>query len=60
MSRDERMLEVLEQTLTQIEELNTRLEHIEHDLTALDSQQIDMNQYAREMVFATENNNIMG
>jgi hypothetical protein len=60
MSTDERMLEVLEQTLTQIEELNTRLEHIEHDLTTLDSHQIDMNQSAREMIYATENNNIMG
>lgn len=60
MSTDERMLEVLEQTLIKINELNTRLSHIEHDLTSMDNYQLSMSHYAKEIELAAENNNIMG
>lgn len=60
MNTDERMLEVLQKTLVKIEELNTRLGHIESDLTSMDRHQTKMDHYAREIELATENNNIMG
>lgn len=60
MNTDERMLEVLQKTLVKIEELNTRLGHIESDLTSMDRHQTNMDRYAREIELATENNNIMG
>ncbi|EOH98209.1 hypothetical protein UAW_01390 [Enterococcus haemoperoxidus ATCC BAA-382] len=60
MNTDERMLEVLQQTLTRIEELNARLGHIEKDLTSIDKYQTNMDHYARAIEAATENNNIMG
>ncbi|OTN89230.1 hypothetical protein A5819_001722 [Enterococcus sp. 7E2_DIV0204] len=60
MNTDERMLEVLQKTLVKIEELNTRLGHIESDLTSMDRHQTSMDHYAREIELATENNNIMG
>lgn len=43
-----------------IEELNTRLGHIEHDLTSIDHYQTNIDHYAKEIEIATENNNIMG
>jgi len=60
MNTDERMLEVLQKTLVKIEELNTRLGHIESDLTSIDRHQTKMDHYARKIELATENNNIMG
>ncbi|EOH96458.1 hypothetical protein UAY_02826 [Enterococcus moraviensis ATCC BAA-383] len=60
MSTDERMLDVLQKTLVKIEELNTRLGHIEHDLTSIDHYQTNIDHYAKEIEIATENNNIMG
>ncbi|WP_086315428.1 hypothetical protein A5821_002913 [Enterococcus sp. 7F3_DIV0205] len=60
MNTDERMLEILQQTLNKIEELNTRLGHIEKDLTLIDNYQANTNQYARAIESAIENNNIMG
>lgn len=60
MTTDERMLEVLQKTLVTIEELNTRIGHIEHDLDSIDHYQTNMNHYAREIELAAENNNIMG
>ena len=60
MNTDERMLEVLQQTLAKIEELNARLGHIEKDLTLIDQYQMNMNHYGRVIEIATENNNIMG
>ncbi|ALS01879.1 hypothetical protein ATZ33_10960 [Enterococcus silesiacus] len=59
MNTDERMLEVLQQTLAKIEELNARLGHIEKDLTSIDKYQMNMNHYAQAIEMATENNNIM-
>ncbi|MBO0439853.1 hypothetical protein [Candidatus Enterococcus ikei] len=59
MNTDERMLEVLQKTLVKIEELNTRLGHIESDLTSIDTYQTNIDRYAREIKLATENNNIM-
>lgn len=60
MNTDECVLEVLQKTLLKIEELNTRLGHIEHDLTSIDHYQTNMEHYAREIKLVTENNNIMG
>ncbi|MGM0218586.1 hypothetical protein [Enterococcus sp. AZ126] len=60
MNTDERMLEVLQKTLVKIEELNARLGHIEHDLTALDQHQTTMDHYARAIERTSKNNNIMG
>lgn len=60
MNTDERVLEVLQKTLSKIEELNTRLGNIEHDLTAIDSYRTNMDHYVSEIKMATENNNIMG
>lgn len=59
MNTDERMLEVLQQTLIKIEELNTRLGHIEKDLTSIDKYQMNMDHYTRAIHLTTENNNIM-
>ncbi|MGK0552772.1 hypothetical protein ACSFB8_11925 [Enterococcus faecalis] len=56
MNTDERVLEVLQKTLVKIEELNTRLGHIEEDLDTLDH----LDQYVREIEMVTENNNIIG
>ncbi|WP_207695832.1 hypothetical protein DOK67_0001451 [Enterococcus sp. DIV0212c] len=60
MNTDERMLEVLQQTLLKIEELNARLGHIESDLTSMDSYQNNMNHLVRQIELSGENNNIMG
>lgn len=60
MSTDERMLEVLQKTLVKIEELNTRIGHIESDLTSIDYYQATLSQYAQEIKLVTENNNIIG
>ncbi|MGX7244580.1 hypothetical protein ACWOC1_06995 [Enterococcus quebecensis] len=55
MNTEERMLEVLQQTLAKIEELNIRLGQIEIDLTSKDRS----DHYTR-VIEAVENNNIMG
>ncbi|MEI5993524.1 hypothetical protein [Candidatus Enterococcus mansonii] len=60
MTTDERMLEVLQQTLAKIEELNTRLSHIEHDLTSDEHYRMNIAHYAEEIELSLENNNIMG
>ena len=60
MTTEERMLEVLKKTLIKIEELNTRIEHIEEDLTSMDQHQTTLNYYAKEIERVVENNNIMG
>lgn len=60
MNTDERMLDVLQQTLAKMEELNARLVHIEKDLTSIDKYQMNMSYYAQAIEAATENNNIMG
>ncbi|MBO0466452.1 hypothetical protein JZO73_02780 [Enterococcus plantarum] len=60
MNTDERMLEVLQQTLVKIDELNTRIGHIEKDLTSITMHQLAMDHYAQAIQMATENNNIMG
>ena len=60
MSTDEQMLKVMQQTLSKIEELNTRLGMIEKDLTSMDRFQTVISHYVKEIEHATENNNIMG
>lgn len=60
MNTDEHMIEILQQTLTRIEELNARLGHIEKDLTSIDKYQLNIDHYAQAIQMATENNNIMG
>lgn len=60
MSTDEQMLEVMQQTLSKIEELNTRLGMIEKDLTSMDRLQTMVSYYVKEIEHVAENNNIMG
>lgn len=60
MSTDEQMLEVMQQTLSKIEELNTRLGIIEKDLTSMDRFQTVVSHYVKEIEHVAENNNIMG
>lgn len=60
MNTDERMLEVLQQTLAKMEELNARLGHIEKEFTSIDKYRMNLDHYARAIEVATENNNIMG
>ena len=54
MPNDERILNVLQQTLTEIQRMNTRLE-----LADVDQHHATLDHYLQELELVTENNNVM-
>ena len=59
MPNDERILNVLQQTLTEIQRMNTRLAKIETELADVDQHHATLDHYLQELELVTENNNVM-
>ena len=58
MPNDERILNVLQQTLTEIQRMNTRFK-IETELADVDQHHATLDHYLQELELVTENNNVM-
>lgn len=59
MPNDERILNVLQQTLTEIQRMNMRLAKIETELADVDQHHATLDHYLQELELVTENNNVM-
>lgn len=59
MPNDERILTVLQQTLKEIQRMNTRLAKIETELADVDQHNAILDHYLQELELVTENNNVM-